>query len=695
MNIVGAKLGAITAENDHEMLDEAFLETADYRTIIESKDKIIIIGRRGTGKSALTYKISKQWRSLEKSRVIVLAPQEDQVIGIRSILEVFENNYGHIKSTVKMAWEAVLILEILNSMKSYYKFEKLECAREIKGYLEKLYKPGKDISSNLRNVIKFGIAEKDKPLEAIADFSESVNLPRLKESLKTAISDLKMNVFLLIDCLDEGYEPDTSGIAYVAGIMQGTLNISTIFSNVRPVLFLRDNMFRAVANADPDYTRNFEQHVHRLHWGDAQLLNLAVRRIKVAFNLTQENDIRIWNRITDGILQNQEGFRRCLKLTLYRPRDLLSLLNQAIFNSLKENRNKLIEKDIEDTAKEISESRLRDLKKEYEVIFPMISNVVDLFDGFKPEFSAAESRPLLQSFMTSEDVDFLTKKDLAFFSEPDSVIKALYSVGFLGVRERDIGAFSFCHDGRDPDLIINGDTQLLIHPCYQVALNLVSTEEGLEASGEIHDDYEIEVTSFSQEVRNKLIGQLVSRISAIEEGAEGAGDFENWCLEALQLIFAGELNDIKRHPNGNAPQRRDIVGTNVAEKGFWKRIRDDYGSRDIIFETKNYETLAADDFRQLGSYLADSYGRVGFFITRMQGKEPSREQDLVWVREIYWKQDKRLIIILSYKHLIAFLEKIRNPQKHDAVDKLLTSILTTYNTNYLNEPSARKSGRKK
>jgi hypothetical protein len=29
----------------------------------------------------------------------------------------------------------------------------------------------------------------------------------------------------------------------------------------------------------------------------------------------------------------------------------------------------------------------------------------------------------------------------------------------------------------------------------------------------------------------------------------------------------------------------------MAEKGFWKRVFDDYGARQVIFEVKNYSSI--------------------------------------------------------------------------------------------------------
>lgn len=46
-------LGEHTAENDTKNLDQSFIETTEYRSVLETKDRCVIVGRRGTGKSAM------------------------------------------------------------------------------------------------------------------------------------------------------------------------------------------------------------------------------------------------------------------------------------------------------------------------------------------------------------------------------------------------------------------------------------------------------------------------------------------------------------------------------------------------------------------------------------------------------------------------------------------------------------------
>ena len=44
-------LGEQTAENDIKLLLPNFIETPEYRSIIETKDSTVVVGRRGTGRA--------------------------------------------------------------------------------------------------------------------------------------------------------------------------------------------------------------------------------------------------------------------------------------------------------------------------------------------------------------------------------------------------------------------------------------------------------------------------------------------------------------------------------------------------------------------------------------------------------------------------------------------------------------------
>ena len=696
MEIYSNKLGHLTAEHDLEMLKSAFYESPDYRTLVESNDKVIVIGRRGTGKSALTYKLEEAWKAKSKTWVYKFTPSEDQVIGIKPLLRRFGDRYELIKAATRICWEASIYLELLNSFSHHYKFDKCDLSSEGRRVVRENFQQGKNISFTARRLLHKCLRDYPEPEVAISEMCDLLELDLVKACVGEFFQQSNISVKILIDCLDEGYNPDTLGIAHTSGILQAVLNVNATYETIRPIVFIRDNMFRSVSKYDPDYTRNMEGASLRLHWGENELTHLVSSRLKLAFSIDAEKDLKVWNQCTSGPLQNRNGFKSCLRMTLYRPRDIIALLNQAFYLASREGRSRISEIDIEKTSREISHARLDDLKKEYEIIFPAIDDVIGVFKGKKSTFKMREVERDALDLMASNITSLKTQREMAFYESPTELLSALYSIGFLGVKDSISDVFSFSHDGKNVSVDINKDTTFHIHPCYQKALSMDVQEYSIEEAEEIHDDYEIRIESLSREQRNKKIGRLVSKIRDIEVGREDAGEFEQWCLDCINTIFPTELDNIRLNPNKDAPQRRDVVATISAKEGVWRRIYEDYKTRAIIFEIKNFSDLKPENFRQLASYLVDVYGSFGFIIYRSERKEPSVDNELTWIREMYWKQDgpKKLIVLLSYKHLINFLEKIRNPEKYDAVDKILNRIIDDYHQRYLNEPSGKRGSKK-
>ncbi len=97
-------LGDIRAENDHEMLDRVFYETPDYRSILEEHKRRIVVGRRGTGKSAMFYKLQAHWSAEPRTLRIELTPIETDVIGLRPIIALFGTKPSYLRAACKLAW---------------------------------------------------------------------------------------------------------------------------------------------------------------------------------------------------------------------------------------------------------------------------------------------------------------------------------------------------------------------------------------------------------------------------------------------------------------------------------------------------------------------------------------------------------------------------------------------------------------
>ena len=115
-------LGDLRAEADEEMLNRAFLETADYRTLIETSDRTVVVGRRGTGKSALTAQLARHWGLENLTAVIKISPEEHQTIGIRPQIGLFGDSFTKIRAGARLTWRYALVMEAASRLASIPKF---------------------------------------------------------------------------------------------------------------------------------------------------------------------------------------------------------------------------------------------------------------------------------------------------------------------------------------------------------------------------------------------------------------------------------------------------------------------------------------------------------------------------------------------------------------------------------------------
>lgn len=60
---LGNLLGEGRAEIDNKMLAEAFVKTSDYQALTSTFDFNFVVGRRGTGKTALFIKVAEYFKT--------------------------------------------------------------------------------------------------------------------------------------------------------------------------------------------------------------------------------------------------------------------------------------------------------------------------------------------------------------------------------------------------------------------------------------------------------------------------------------------------------------------------------------------------------------------------------------------------------------------------------------------------------
>lgn len=504
---------------------------------------------------------------------------------------------------------------------------------------------------------------------------------QLKEWVASLLETVGKDTFYFFDSLDEGWEPDALSTAILGGLAQCAAEILESETKVHLVLFVRDNMFRSLCYFDGDSSRHIEGNALRLSWDEESLLHLVTNRLRVSLGLQSvESHVRVWNRFAASDLKNKDGFRKCLNFTLYRPRDIIVLLNTTFAHVARSNRSNLIADDIEYSSKQVSKNRLDDLKKEYAKVFPGLTSMTSVFNNQPATQTYAKVVSLLEEEILGNSYDTANASDYAIIESGKEAFFALYSIGFLGLADSASHALHFCHDGSSANIdAVQSNQSSCVHPCYWKSLNIqTETLEG-DVLIEVYDDNPPDSQNIS-DLRTKRIGQIISKLPNLTEGSQDAGKFEDWVLQAVKVLFAGELVNPELKANKDSIQRRDIIATNSASSGFWKRVLDDYKSRQIVIEVKNFKELTIDVFRQALSYSGDHYGKFIIVVYRDDQEGLSNKQR-GWVKE-FWDKGV-LVFLLPVGILSRCMKKLRNRARFDYTENQLSKRLDVFERSYL------------
>lgn len=685
----GNILGELTAETDKTMLDLAFYESRNYRELIHGTDFRFVVGRRGTGKSALFEKVKEALAHQPGILLLTERPTEDKASAFQHELRKLSSDYASVRMICRLTWKIQILTEALEAILDQYKASRLDHFQTLIEY--------RDTQKSLFS--ERGLARSLEALRsALAHYpiEDAVVMPEriathfrvnwLQAEVFSALRELKRKVVFLYDGLDEGWVPSSWATGLLGGLAKATVEFKE-GSGVHCLLFIRDNMFRALAEFDGDYTRNIEGNTLRLHWDEDSLLDLVALRLRAAFGWRGENNIRVWNRFAQRGLEGIDGFRRCLRLTLYRPRDVIALINGAYQIAASHNRAAIIDSDVDVTATRISEARLRDLYKEYDQVFPGLSQFAQVVQGDAPRLRYETIHVLLQT-VAARPHEGLVERDFALINTGAEAFNALYSVGFVGIQDPD-GTVRFCHDGSNTD--IQGyitDRTVVVHPCYWRALGL-NDDHAEDISIRVDDEEDVTLGRAGKtemvEMRLRQLGRIIEELHRIPTGQAGGHAFEEWTLSASKYLFSLGLDNISWRQNLGQSHRRDIAGVVKGQSSFWKKLQN-YDVQQVLILAENEEETTEDVFRHAWNCLKPPFGRCLIVVTRSR-EEKISESERSLVKRGYDGQPRRLIVLVPAMLLERALRKMRgsNEKRDDYTVDLLNKRLEVFERSYVTQ----------
>ncbi len=427
LNKLGNLLGAAQAEADQSMLRRAFIETADYQTLLHTTDFSYVVGRRGAGKSAIFQRLKDEFSKDTGTALIVEEPEDYEMLELQAVMASLSSEYRILRAVARLLWTVDFLLNSVEAVARHYRFSKSPCAFFLKQYLKQHRLEHSSSGTSLcAAVLKSVNGETKVPEEIPRVIATRYEINQAADALRETLEATGVRIVALYDRLDEAWLPDVGPSAILGGLAKTAADYRERRFPFYPVLFIRDNMFRALAQFDDDFTRHIEGHSLRLQWDEESLFHLVTARLRVALHLESiESEVKIWNRFAYRELHDREGFAKCLRYTLFRPRDILVLLNEVYINALRDRRDAIIESDIEKSATSISQHRLDDLCKEYDGVLPGLRLFISNFRGqeAKQTFQAVVDR--LQYIADHNDYSDSSARDLVLFENGGEMFSAL------------------------------------------------------------------------------------------------------------------------------------------------------------------------------------------------------------------------------------------------------------------------------
>lgn len=472
MDLNSIAWGDDSAERDNHLLSY-FIDTESYKRLLR-KEKLLVVGRKGSGKSALRKKLEEDFSKENNTHVINISPKYSSIRNIlneKSLAEGFgeEIFFQH-------SWLRQMMLDCLchvgHSAKGKYTTSSIEFSREIS---KQLNRTSKDIVENISDIlsrikVKAGSLGElglhlEKELRSVAEV----------DALEHHISILAKEgakFVVMVDDLDLGWDNSKISNNLLLGLLSATSYFKSISENIHVLIFLREDVYSILM----EHTQHSDKYrnIERIRWDKTQLISLLEERIKFNFSNhdTSFGDNPFYQVFPTAIgTHNSDNW--LIERTLSRPRELIQLARFYTEAIDGEQPNDSILKSCENTY---SSWKLEDLCTEYSNQYPGLSDIFSFWKTkyFRYKYHLKNEEVYEMIFEIFEEVTVNQSWFNALVSEANlgGFLSILYEIGFIGdfVLGGEGGSKTFYSysDRHAPKF-----EEIQIHPCFRKAVNTV------------------------------------------------------------------------------------------------------------------------------------------------------------------------------------------------------------------------------
>ncbi len=662
-------LGNAFAEYDSVLLRPGiFVQTpAIVAAQDESRAKSFFVGRRGTGKTGTTYFIETR-RPKTTIRIEPQISAYQYLVELKELRDPKRQPFKSLVNSFKRAVQDEVLAQWLKQKICTYKDFSSQLARE-RNYIE-------DYDFDER-VMEFA----DYLFDQLANNNQR---DWVRQSKRTNVLTTEMTAManshgreftILIDKIDEAWDGSDEAVVLLMALMHACVELNASDACIRPLLFLRENIFERVRMIDNEFSR-LETSVVSMDWTRPQLLEMIERRLNSPFNTKLPLGGQTWNYFfesSEGVSSESMVFDYCQE----RPRDILIFCSFAVESAQSRKQERVTLEDMQEARRRFSDSRLKDLGDEYAENYPQLQYVLSNLYGLGREYTLGGIESFLEKLLSKDETRQLCGDWIYNFNTPDQFMAMMYNIGFFGIRTKEKTQFRTLGPKSSSPPPITSVSVAVVHPSYVDALNLQNTlittlksDAPLKQAGVVVDLPEaISIVEYHEQLQ-----ELSKELRECPPGDAHAAHYEDIVGKVIKLCFFRSLNNVEpRVRDQEGRVIRDWVTSNRADSGFWQIIRQRYGATQVIWECKNYAELGADVFHQCLYYMTKQIGRFGVLCFRGAEIKNSYYGHLKRVAE---QTEGGILLPLTDRDLEVFIRQaINGKTKEDHIQGIYDTIV--------------------
>lgn len=405
-------LGDLAAENEISSLRSYFVPTAQYNEAKRGHARLVV-GRKGTGKTAVFYGIRAAHWPAGSNVVLDLKPEGHQFTKLRETI-LRQLPPGSQQHVLTAFWNYLLLMEIAHKIvqdERSHSYRDLRLRDAFKA-VEDAYTSHRvgqteqaDFSERLLALVD-DIVSRQGPLSNALDTDAVTRLVYARDirALSDALTEYlgvgrKEHVWLLFDNIDKGWpilEAQPEDILLIKSLLEATRKLQRQFekrgADSHAVVFLRNDIYEHLILDPADRGKDTAV---LLDWNDPELFKEVIRR-RIASSTEIEGSFdELWSFFFTSHVRGQDSFSYILDRTLMRPREVLRFVRDCVDVAVNRGRERVGEDDIIHAETSYSDDALVDLTLELKDIDPALSNVPYGFIGTSSVLSETEVRQLM------------------------------------------------------------------------------------------------------------------------------------------------------------------------------------------------------------------------------------------------------------------------------------------------------------